>query len=669
MSTETFEFQTEVQQLLDLMIRSVYSNKDVFLRELISNASDAIDRRRFAGLTDTRLLPEEDFEIFLETHAEGDERRLVIRDNGIGMSRDELVTNLGTIAKSGTKEFMKKIREAAASGAPDLIGQFGVGFYSALMVGERVLVDTLRAGETQGWRWASSGEGKYTITESDRKSAGTQVTLCLKPEDPEDGLRDYTQEWILREVVKRYSDFVAYPIRMRVERTEHGDDEKALPKTVVSTETLNSMKAIWMRPESEVSEEEYKEFYKHISHDWTDPLERIRATMEGTMEARALLFIPSRAPFDLHHRDIARRGVQLFAKRVFIMDECKDLLPDHLRFVKGVVDSEDLSLNISREMLQQDRQIRAIRAFLVRKVMDALQKMLDENRQKYLKLWAQLGPCLKEGLLGFEDKKDKLLGVLLASSTHHATELTTLDEYIERAMASRKQAGDGAAEAKDEAPTDTAEDGDDASKPPIYYVVGTHREATESSPHLEVFRDKGREVLIFTDHVDEAWLQTTHEYKGHRLQPVGKGEVDLESDTEKKAAEEKRKEREKELKDLLNRLRIHLQDDIKEVRISSRLTRSPACLVGDIGDLSPQMESMLRQMGQEVPKTKRILEVNPSHPIITKLKDLLDKDPKAQALEDYAEMLYGQALLAEGGTLPKPAEFTQKLSEVLLRAL
>jgi molecular chaperone HtpG len=627
MSAEVHEFQTEVKRLLDLMVHSLYSKKDIFLRELISNASDAIDRRRFAGLTQQELLPNGEFEILLE--ADSAARRLTLLDNGIGMTREELAKNLGTIARSGTGEFLARLREASEAQAPELIGQFGVGFYSCFMVAERVEVVSRRAGETQAHRWASSGDGTFTIEPAERADAGTTVTLQLKPADTDDGIQDYTEEWVLREIVKHYSDFVAHPIRLR-------------PKPGEALQTLNSMKAIWARAESEVTDEEYREFYKHISHDWIDPLERIRAKLEGNFEAQALLYLPSKAPFDLYHREMARRGVQLYSRRVFIMDQCRELLPEYLRFVKGVVDAEGVSLNVSRELLQQDRQIRAIRNFLVRKVLDALQKLCTERRQDYLSFWAQFGPCLKEGLIGMDERKDRTLGLVLAASTRDASELTTLDAYVER-----------------------MKEGQEA----IYYAVGSSRAIAENSPHLEAFRERGYEVLLFWDQVDEVWLQTTPEYKEKKFQPVGRGEVNLPEAAKQDDAEVKTPEIDRDYGELMACLRVQLQEDIKEVRVSKRLTRSPVCLVGDAGDLSPQMEEMLRQMGQDVPKTKRILEINGEHPLIQKLQALVARDPKTDQIEPFAKLLYGQAVLAEGGQLSDPAAFSRALADVLARAL
>jgi molecular chaperone HtpG len=404
------------------------------------------------------------------------------------------------------------------------------------------------------------------------------------------------------------------------------------------------MKALWTRSESEVDEAEYTEFYKHVSHDWNDPLARVLTQLEGKYEARALLFIPSKAPFDLHHREMARRGIQLYAKRVFIMDQCRDLLPDHLRFVKGVVDAEDLSLNVSREMLQQDRQIKAIRNFLEKKVLDLLGKLKREEGEKYRTFWAEFGPAFKEGLLGFAPEKDKekLLSLVLAASTHHQSELSSLDDYVER-----------------------MKEGQDA----IYYAFGASRRAAEQSPHLEAFREKGYEVLLLSDQVDEVWLQSTSEYRGKKLQSVGRGEIELGTAEERKHSEEALEEKQREYKDLLNCIRVHMQEDLKEVRLSNRLTSSPVCLVSEPGELSFHMEETLRQMGQDVPKTKRILEMNPKHPLIERLQSVFARDPGASELRDAAQVLYGQALLAEGARLPDPAAFSRLLGEVLLRGL
>jgi molecular chaperone HtpG len=617
---ERHEFQTEVQQLLDLMVHSLYSHKDIFLRELISNASDALDKRRFEAVSRPELQPSGDLEIRLE--ADAGARTLSVHDNGIGMGRDEVVQNIGTIARSGTKEFLTAVRERGGQGLPpELIGQFGVGFYSSFMAADRITLVTRRAGEERATRWESTGDG-YTLEDAERDSAGTTVTLHLKPKDEEDGLRDYTDEHVLRDVIKKYSDFVAYPIRL-------------------GGQTLNSMKAIWARGKDEVTEEEYREFYKHIAHDWNDPLTHISVHIEGTLEARALLYVPSKAPFDLW-RESGHRGVQLYVKRVFIMDECKELLPPALRFVRGVVASDDLSLNVSREILQQDRQIQAIRKHLVRRVLGALKDMKEGDAEKYRTFWNEFGAVLKEGMLAFDEGHERVLELVLAPSTFDPSGLTSLGDYVARMR-----------------------EGQEA----IYYMTGPSAAAVERSPQLEIFRDKGYEVVFFTDPVDELWLRLPREFGGKKLVSAAKGDVAPGSADEQKQAEEQRQEKEQGFRDLLMTLRAKLQDEVKDVRLSSRLITSPACLVGDEHDLSPHMAELLRRTGQEVPKVKRILELNPTHPLLPKLQSLVERDKNDPALAQYAELLYGQAILAEGGQLPDPAAFSQRIAELLLRVV
>ncbi|MBW2229211.1 MAG: molecular chaperone HtpG [Deltaproteobacteria bacterium] len=637
MATESHEFQAEVKQLLDLMIHSLYSNKDVFLRELVSNASDALDRLRFEGLTRPDLLPDEPLAVGLVADAEA--RTLTIADNGIGMSREELVHNLGTIARSGTLEYLRGL-EAGAEVNPDLIGQFGVGFYASFMVADQVSVVSRRVGDEKATLWRTDGSGSFELEDADRDFAGTTVTLHLKAADAEDGMADYTSEWVLRDIVKRYSDFVAYPIHLTMMRKEEGED---LAKPVTSDEPINSMKAIWTRPASEVSEDEYKDFYSHITHDHNEPLLHFSTAIEGTFEARALLYVPSQAPFDLYHREMAHRGIQLYVRRVFIMDECRELMPEYLRFVKGVVDAEDVSLNVSREILQQDRQIAAIRNHLVKKVLDALKELKDAEPEKYLGFWAQFGPVLKEGLLLFDEKKERILELLMAHSTHEETALTSLSDYVDRMS-----------------------DDQDA----IYFVCGPDREVLASSPHLEAFREKGVEVLLFSDSVDEVWLQQMPpEYREKRFQSVGRGEIELGSEAEKKTADEARAQDEEHYKGLIGAVRAAIQDDIKEVRLSRRLTHSPSCLVLEEGDLSPQMEAMLRQAGQDVPVRKPILELNPDHEVLRKLQGIFDDNGTDPRIAEYAGLLYAQAVLAEGGQLADPSAFTSKLAELMLRAL
>ena len=634
-AVERFEFQAEVKQLLDLMVHSLYSNKDIFLRELISNASDALDKLRFELLTKTELGSIAELQIRIE--ADREKRTLSIVDNGIGMTRDEVIRNIGTIAKSGTKEFLAAAAEAQKKELPpELIGQFGVGFYSAFMVADKVTLVTRRAGESKATLWESTGDGSYSLADAEQREVGTTVTLHLKPEDTEHGLRDYTKDDVLREIVKRYSDFVAYPIRMKAWQ-KVGEGASA---ALLEDETLNSMKAIWDRPKAEVSEREYHDFYRHISHDWTDPLRTIPIRLEGTLEAYALLYIPSKAPFDLYSPEM-KRGVELYVKRVFVMDECRELMPSHLRFIKGVVDAHDLSLNVSREMLQKDRQIQIIKKQLVKKVLSTLEEMKDVNREEYLQFFAEFGPVLKEGLLAPDAQdKSKLLELIVTPSTAKPSEPTSLDAYLGR----MKQ-------------------GQDA----IYFLTGTSKEAVAASPLLEAFVDKGYEVLLFSDPIDELWLERAPSFKDKQLVSISRGEIKLGSDEDRKQATEALEATQKEHSELLASLRVHLQDEIKEVRFSSRLTSSPVCLVGGEHDPSPRMQRMLEQLGQKPPKVKRILELNPSHPFLAKLQTIFRENAADPRIKLYAELLLGQAHLADSGQLPDPAAFSRVLADLMLR--
>ena len=635
-STETLEFQAETRQLLQLVIHSIYSNKDIFLRELISNASDALDKLRLESLVDSDLDADtSDLHIVLETDAEA--RTLTVRDNGIGMTRDEVVELIGTIAKSGTAGLLEKIKQAKdADAAQHLIGQFGVGFYSAFMVADKVTLRTRRAGTDAdaGTLWESDGQGTYDISDAPGLPVGTEVVLHLKPADGEDGVADYLSPWKLRQIVKQYSDFIRWPIRTAVER---GAEDGV---SVTEMETLNSMKALWARPRSEVSQEEYNEFYKQISHDWLDPAETVHMRAEGTFEYEALLFIPAQAPFDLFSRD-TKRGVQLYVKRVFIMDDCEALMPNYLRFVKGVVDAHDLSLNISREILQQDRQIRGVRRRLVKKVLGAMKDMQANNAEGYKKLWDQFGRAIKEGLIEDRDNTETLLELVSAESTHDPAERTTLRQYVER-----------------------MKEGQDT----IYYLTGANRATVENSPHMEAFTAKGYEVLILTDPVDEVWTEQVTEFGGHRMQSIAKGQVDLEDSADGEdgeAAEQEKAQREAEFAALLPWLSATLSDHVKQARLSSRLTTSAACVVGDANDMTPMLEKMYRAMGQEVPPVKRILEINPKHPLITALRTAHEKNAEDSALPELAEIVLGTALLAEGGDLPDPARFSRLITERL----
>jgi molecular chaperone HtpG len=633
---ERRELQAEIKQLLDLMVHSLYSNKDIFLRELVSNASDALDKLRFEQATGGHATAGE---LHIRIDADARARTLSVADNGIGMTRDEVVSNIGTIARSGTREFLAALKEAQRKDAPpELIGQFGVGFYSAFMVADRVTLVTRRAGEATATRWESAGDGTYTLAEDTREVPGTTVTLHLRPPDDEAGVRDYTSDAVVREIVKRYSDFVAYPIRMKVWRAK--EQGPAEVKTFEDL-TLNSMKAIWDRPRGEVTEAEHREFYRHISHDWSDPLRTIPVRLEGTIEAYALLYLPSRAPFDLYSAEM-KRGLQLYVRRVFIMDECRDLLPSHLRFVKGVVDAHDLPLNVSREILQKDRRIQIIRKSLVKKILATLEEMKRDDGKAYRELWAAFGPVLKEGLLAPEEDRDRLLDLLLCPSTAHDSELTTLEAYVGR-----------------------MKEGQEA----IYFLAGPSPEAVRSSPLLESFVAKGVEVLLLSDPIDELWLERAPTFKDRPLQSITRGEVKLGSEEERKQETESLAEKQQELGDLLTALRVHVQDEIKEVRLSGRLTSSAACLVSDEHDLSPRMARMLEQLGQKPPPVKRILELNPRHEVVARLRRIHEESPSDPRLALVAKALVGQAHLAESGQLPEPAAFGKLLTELMLRAV
>ena len=643
---ERMQFQAETAQLLELIIHSLYSNKEIFLRELISNASDAQDRLRHEALTDPKLQTEAEPEIRLEP--DSDARTLTIHDNGLGMSRQEVIDNIGTIAKSGTRELLNKLgkeRDTSGEQVLHLIGQFGVGFYSAFMVADRVTLVTRRAGEEGATRWDSHGDGVFLIEADERPGHGTSITLHLKAADEEDGLADFTDEYVLSNLVKKYSDFVRYPIVQQVTRVEVERDDEGKPvadgeeKTVTEDRTLNSMKAIWLRRPNEVEAGEYNEFYKHISLDWEDPQKTITLFAEGRLEYRALLFIPAKVPFDLYYTD-ARLGLQLYVNNVKIMERCEEILPRYLRFIKGVVDSADLSLNVSRELLQQDRQITQIRRGLVKKVLSTLAEMKEKDAEGYLAFWGSFGRALKEGT-GDPKDKDQLIPLLLFSSST-AEELISLSDYVGHMK-------DGQEE--------------------IYYITGESMEVVRNSPHLEAFKDRGYEVLFLTDTVDELMVQAVTEFEGKKLRSIGKGTVELGTKEEREEAEKARKESEEGYAALLEMLQQKLDEQIKEVRLSSRLTSSPVCLVTGEHDMSPQLEKLMKQArGETGPLQKRILELNPEHAILASLKARFEADADDPLLGDYAELLLGQALLAEGTELPDPARFSGLVAELMVRA-
>ncbi len=637
MSTETIEFQAEARQLLHLMIHAIYSSKDVFLRELISNSSDALDKLRLAAFRDKELAVDTD-DLHITVSTDPAARTVTVTDNGIGMSRDEVVDLIGTIARSGTSEVLAKLKQARESGnseeaSAELIGQFGVGFYASFMVADKVTLVTRKAGSQQGVRWESSGEGSYTIADQPDAPQGTSVTLHLKPEDTEDELHDYSNPMTVRRIIKRYSDFITWPIRMVPLAPPASEDEQTVEATP-EPEVVNSRQALWARPQSEVSDEEYTEFYRHVSHDWQEPLQTIRLSAEGTFEYQALLFIPGHAPMDLYWRD-AKRGVQLYVKRVFIMDDCEALVPEYLRFIKGVVDANDLSLNISREILQQDRQIRLIRNRLVKKVLSSVKTLRDDEPEKFATFNAEFGRAVKEGLLADPDNRPAILEICSFASTHDPEKPTTLGDYVSRMPEGQND---------------------------IYYITGESRAALESSPHLEAFRAKGYEVLLLTDPVDEIWVDAVPDFDGKTLASIAKGQIELDgSDIDEDTA--------KDFGDLLGWLTATLIDDVKAVRLSHRLTTSAAVLVGDPGDLTPTLEKMYRAMGQEPPTVKRTLELNPRHPLVAGLRDAYRQRPDDPALAETAQVLYGLALLAEGGELPDAAAFVSRVAARLEASL
>lgn len=675
---EQREFQAEARQLLQLMIHSVYSNKDTFLRELISNASDALDKLKLAAYQDKELEADTS-DLHIELAADAGARTLTVTDNGVGMSREEVVDLIGTLAKSGTAQLRQALAQARKDGSPEaasdtaeLIGQFGIGFYSTFMVADKVTMTTRKAGEARATRWESEGDGTYTLEELESAPQGTSITLHLKPEDADDHLHDFTSEWKLREVVKRYSDFISYPIRMdKVTTTPaagaDGEVEEAAAEVTVETVTLNSMKALWARPRDEVTAEEYTEFYRHVSHAWDEPLETIAMRGEGTFEYQALLFLPSTAPFDLFTRE-HKRGVQLYVKRVFIMDNCEELMPAYLRFVKGIVDAADLSLNVSREILQQNRQITAIRKRLVKKVLATVKAMRESDPGKYRTFWTHFGAVVKEGLLFDADNRQAILDICTFATTHTAPEAGAAEAgETDGAQAGGAQAGGAQAPG-----TTLAEyvarmkDGQER----IYFMTGESRALVENSPHMEAFAAKGVEVLVLTDPVDEMWVDSVREYEGKAFQSIAKGAADLDGiggdGTGDDTAEAARDE---EFAGLLGWLKEALAGEVKDVRLSKRLTTSPACLVGDAFDMSPALERMYKASGQPVPHSKRVLEVNPGHALVAGLRAAQADRPGEQGLKDTAQLLYGMAVLAEGGELDDPAKFTRILAERLAGSL
>jgi molecular chaperone HtpG len=642
-----YQFQAETKQLLHLMIHSLYTNKEIFLRELISNASDAIDRLRFEALTNPTLLDGQDkCEIRLEV--DKDQRTLSISDTGIGMSREEVMANIGTIAKSGTRELRERIEGGQSEQMlAEFIGQFGVGFYSSFMVADKVTLVTRRAGEASATLWESAGDGAYKLAEAERPGRGTTITLHLKPVELEKGIEDFTDQWVLSRIVRRYSDFVAYPINCKFEREASMQDEGGnpigggQPTYVIEDKTLNSMKPIWSRPQSEIEDGEYAEFYRHISHDWTEPFKTISLKAEGKVEYQALLFIPSKASHDLFYHG-SECGLRLYAKRVMIMERCEDLLPRYLRFIKGVVGSADLPLSISRQMLQQDRHIIQVRKWLTKKVLDTLQDMYENEYDKYLEFWEQFGRALKEGVGADYDNKGRIVSLLLFQSSNDPEKLTTLQGYVERMKEGQNE---------------------------IYYLTGESRSVVENSPHLEALKEKGYETLYLVEPVDELLVQSLMDYGGKKLKSIGKGTIKLGSADEQERVQQELKQKEEETSGLLELLQKSIDGYVKQVRLSSRLISSPACMVGTEIDYSPQLERLLLKGKGGGPKQRRILELNPKHEIFTKMCERYKNNAEDKALAKYAELLSAYAMLSEGSELEDPMRFNHLMVDLMLQTL
>lgn len=618
MAKQVQSFNAEIKQLMDIVIHSLYSQKEIFLRELLSNASDAIDKLKFQSLTQSDLLPV-GWEPAIRLIPNAETKTLTIVDNGIGMSGAEVNEFIGTIARSGAKAFMHMNAEAKTK--PELIGQFGVGFYSAFMVADRVTLHTQKAGSHEGTVWESTGDGTYWTDSVPRpEGTGTTITLHLKEFKEDEEVANFTDAWVLKSLVKKYSDFIAHPIKMKGEKEE---------------ETLNSQKALWLRPPAEITAEEHKEFYQHLSHDWNDVLRTIHYKAEGTMEFNALLYIPSKRPWNYNTGDM-EYGLNLYIKRVFIMANCKDLLPSYLRFVKGLVDSSDLSLNVSRELLQQDRQVTQIRKNVTTKILANLKDLLMKDRAAYENFWTEFGATLKEGLHADTANKDKLQELFLFHSTA-SDKITTLEEYVGRMKESQKE---------------------------IFYITGDSLAQVSNSPYLERLKEKNYEVLLLTDTVDEWVVQALEDYKGKKLRSISKEGLDLDTAEEKAQKEEDKKKANETLKPVLETMKKVLEKDVKDVILSDRLTTTPACLVSSENDPSAHMQKILSRLGPEHQQSvKRIMEINPKHPLFEKM---LSATPEQQA--KWTEILYGQALLNEGSTLPDPVKFSHQVAELMVEA-
>ncbi len=631
---QSMPFQAEVKEILNLMIHSLYSQKEIFLRELVSNASDALDKLRFESLTHKEWQLSDD-ERGISIVPDEATRTLKIQDNGIGMSYEEVVKNIGTIAHSGTREFLRAKQELKDK--PELIGQFGVGFYSSFMVADRVTLHTQKAGESEGTVWESSGDGEYTISRVPRPGGhGTTVTLHLRDVSGEENPVNFTDEWTLRGIVKKYSDFISYPVKLRVMRPKDekadGDAKDVKVELEAKDETINSQKALWLRSPSEIKAEEYKEFYHHIAHDWNEPLRTIHFRAEGTQEFAALMYIPKEVPFDFNYRE-TKFGLSLYIKRVFIMDHCEDLQPHYLRFIKGMVDSNDLSLNVSREILQKDVQVQKIQKAVVGKILGFLKDMLAKERKDYEYLWERFGTSLKEGFVTDRGNREKLADLFLLHSASSNT-WTTLAEYVERMKPEQKA---------------------------IYYLSGDSIDLLKNSPYLERLKDKGYEVVFLTDTIDEWVARELTEYKGKKVISISSDELDLDTEEEKKTHEEEKKKAEEKFGGLKKLIEETMKEQLQEVRFSDRLVDSPVCLVSLKDDPSARMSRLMESMGKAAPKIKRILEINPKHALFERLLTL----PESRKLS-WIEILYNQALLNEGSPIQDPAKFSRQIADLMV---
>jgi molecular chaperone HtpG len=629
MTQERLEFKTEVKQILDLMIHSLYSHKEVFLRELISNASDAIDRARYESLTNKEI-QENDSEWKIKIIPDFGAGTLTVSDNGTGMTKEEIIEALGTIAHSGTKDFLLALQQKEIRDNPELIGQFGVGFYSSFMVADRITVISRRAGQKgmPGVKWESDGEGAFTVDDVDKAGKGTDVILHLR-----DDSKEYLQEWELRSIVRKYSDFIEHPVVMDVEKEKDSSIKEGEKVKVREEETLNSRKALWLKDKVEVTAEEYNDFYKHVSHDFTDPLKIIHYKAEGTSEFSALLYIPAHAPFNILYKDY-KPGPMLYVKRVQIMEHCEDLIPAYLRFIRGVVDSSDLPLNVSREMLQNNRQVEIIKTNITKKTLDTLEEMKTEETGHYMTFYKEFGRVLKEGIHYDFSRREAIADLLFFPSTKtDAGSFRTFKDYVDNMKEGQEE---------------------------IYYITATSLQEALHSPYLEAFREKDYEVLVFLDEIDD-FVFTGFEYKGKKLKSAFKGDINLDKD----AAKDKEATA-KEYRGLLDLIKDQLKEDVKDVRLSGRLTDSPCCLVSEEGALDPQMEQLLKAMGQSVPDQKRILEINPSHPLFASMKAIFEKDKGSATLSEFVRLLYDQALILEGSKPKDPAAFTQRVAKLMV---